>query len=107
MQKYVPLLIALLIAIGIMVTPVISTADPGDGNGYPNSNAGGNGNHYGWLKGNDDSGNQSYAGGRGGGWGSTSAPQTSSNPQPVPEPLTLILLSSGIAGMALLRKKLG
>jgi hypothetical protein len=48
MNKAVMLSLAFLVVAGLMLTPVISSAVPGNGNG----NAGGNGNHYGWDKGN-------------------------------------------------------
>ena len=84
MKKSVMLLLASLVVMGLLLMPAISGADPSNGNG----NAGGNGHHYGWDK---DNGNGND--------------NDNSGAQQVPEPLTLLLLGSGVAGLAVIRKR--
>jgi hypothetical protein len=79
MKKPFMLLLVLLFVAGLLLTPVLSSAVPGNGN------AGGNGNHYGW--------------GNGGGSGTGTITGTVS-PVSVPEPGILFLLVSGIVGLA-------
>jgi hypothetical protein len=83
MKKPFMLLLVLLFVVGLLLTPLISSAVPGNGNG--NSNAGGNGNHYGW--------------GNGSGSGTGTITGTGS-PVSVPEPGILFLLVSGFVGLA-------
>ena len=83
MKKPFMLLLVLLFVVGLLLTPVISSAVPGNGNG--NSNAGGNGNHYGWGNGS------------GGGTGTITG---TVSPVAVPEPGIMFLLVSGIIGLA-------
>jgi hypothetical protein len=80
MKKSVMLPLAFLVVLGLLLMPAISGADPGNGNG----NEGGNGRHYGWDKDNDN--------------GNSSAQQ-------IPEPFTLLLLGSGLVGLAVIRNR--
>lgn len=74
MKKSLMVLLMLLFIAGFLLTPVISSAVPGNGNG--NGYVNGNGNHNGWCKVTDIG-----------------------NPTSVPEPTTLLLLMSGIVGL--------
>jgi hypothetical protein len=79
MKKSIMLLLAFMVALGLLLMPVISSAVPNDYKGK--------GNHRGWSNGNSNPvpvGNSNSNGGT----------------VPVPEPLTLFLLGSGIVGLA-------
>ena len=82
MEKTARLLVAFLAVLavmGLLLTPGISIADQNDNNG----------NHYG----NDNNNN----GNNGNHFGQTKA---------VPEPLTIILLGSGLVGLAVMRRRI-
>jgi hypothetical protein len=79
MKKSLMLLLILFFIAGLLLTPVISSAVPGNGNG--NGYVNGNGNHYGWGNGN-------------------STLTAAIDPVSVPEPANLLLLVSGIVGLA-------
>jgi hypothetical protein len=74
MKRTLRLLLSSLVLAAFLLMPLLSYAGRSNGNGF----AGDNGNHYGSLKDRN----------------------TVSDPVSIPEPLTLLLLGSGIAGLA-------